>query len=152
MSLLSRANFPAIRAVIDIELDEVGLPDSIIQLDVFQATGEADVLSRDPIAASRTDLTEKLHIVNAAVLFTASYIVIALPRILKETFGVHYATTKQEVERKDLAALLRSRANDEIDAVINKGAEEPDRPLSFTITCGGRDHTRWTDPSIVPGW
>lgn len=140
MNILKSADFPIIRAAIDHTLDEVGLPDSIIAMSIYRGAGESAVLERDSLALNRIDVgdalynaTQATHIRNAAIFFTASLLVLALPQIQKETFGTHYAVQNQLLSRNELATSLNARAEAELDFILTPNIEDDMRPTFFSI-------------------
>lgn len=139
MALLSAAEYPAIRAAIDIALDSTTLPDSIIALDMYVGAGQRDVLLIDPLAESRTG-NDLLHATTAAILFTAARLVGALPQIVKETFPDH-SYERNKVDAAARAAELRALAGAELDAYLDPGDLASDRPTMFGVAHGYRG--RW---------
>jgi pyrrolidone-carboxylate peptidase len=111
MPLLTAADFPEIRAAIDIDLDAEDVPDAIIALDLYQGAGEravlvlvpeADGLAGDELARART----------AAILFTAALVTQGLPRITQERIGNYsYSRAWDTAGLAAKAAELRSRAH-----------------------------------------
>ena len=137
--LLTSANYPAIRAMIDITLDTISVPDAIIALDAYVGAGMRDVLALDPLAESRTG-DDLQHAQTAAVLFTAARLVPALPMIVKETFPDH-SYERNKVDSAARAAELRNLAAAEIDAYLDVGDVISDRPTRFAVASGRRG--RW---------
>ena len=78
MAILSSADYPQVRAIIDPSLDENTLPDSILSMDIYQGRAESEVKSMDPDAETRTgeDLNK---IKRAVILLMASYYLESLP-------------------------------------------------------------------------
>jgi hypothetical protein len=139
MALLSIAEYPAIRASIDISLDSTTLPDAIIALDIYSGAGQRDVLALDPLAESRTG-DALIHATNAAILFTAARLVTALPQILKETFPDH-SYERKAYDQASMAAQLRASAGAEMDAYLDIGALSSDLPTTFATASARRG--RW---------
>jgi len=139
MPLLTSADYPAIRAAIEIGLDSTTLPDATIALDLYLGAGQRDVLAVDPLAESRSG-TEQLHAQAAAVLFTAARLVGALPQIVSERFPDHeYTRNKWDAAAR--AGELRSLASAELDAYLDAGVVTSDRPTFFATAHGRRG--RW---------
>lgn len=138
--LLTSADYPAIRAMIEIGLDATTLPDAIIALDAYIGAGMRDVLALDPLAETRTDPTEALHAKTAAILFTAARIVGALVQVIKETRADH-SYERSRVDTVARAAELRAQASSELDAYLDIGDATSDRPTFFTVASGRRG--RW---------
>jgi hypothetical protein len=137
--LLTSANYPAIRAAIDITLDTTSLPDAIIALDTFIGAGMRDVLLLDPLAESRAG-TDLQHAQTAAILFTAARLVPALPQIVKEAFPDH-SYERSRVDSAARAAELRQLAAAEIDAYLDPSNAVSERPTRFAVASGRRG--RW---------
>lgn len=139
MALLTSADYPSIRAAIDITLDSTAVPDSIIALDLYSGAGMRDVLLIDPDAETRTE-DELLHAQTAAVLFTAARLVRALPQVFKETFPDH-SYERNKWDAASLAAALVAAAGAELDAYLEPGTTTSDRPTFFAVAHGRRG--RW---------
>lgn len=139
MTLLSAADYPAIRAAIDVSLDSAMLPDDVIALDLYIGAGQRDVLRIDPEAESRTG-DELLHAQTAAILFTAARLCGAVPQINQERFPDH-EYRRQDVDMAARAANLRALAEDELGAYLDSGNLTSDRPTAFTLAHGCRG--RW---------
>ena len=139
MALLAPTDYPAIRAAIDVSLDSMLLPDTVIVLDMYAGAGVRDVLKLDPNAASRTG-NALAHATTAAILFVAARIVGALPQIVKETFPDH-SYERSRIDSGARAAELRTLAAAEIDAYLDPGDVTSDRPTRFAVAGGRRG--RW---------
>jgi hypothetical protein len=137
--LLTSADYPAIRAMIEIGLDATTLPDTIIALDAYIGAGMRDVLAIDAFAETREG-TDLLHATTAAILFTAARLIGALPQIVKETFPDH-SYERNRVDASARAAELRGQASAELDAYLDPGDTASDRPTFFTVARGYRG--RW---------
>lgn len=120
MALLTTADYPAIRAAIDISLDAAALPDAIIGLDLYAGAAQRAVRVRDPQAESRTG-EQRAVITLAAVLWCAGLLAPALPAISRETHG---NDTYQRLTRDPalLGAELITRAETEIASVVGAGS------------------------------
>jgi hypothetical protein len=137
--LLTSADYPAIRAMIDITLDSTTLPDAIIALDAYLGAGMREVLALDSTAETRTG-DELQHAKTAAILFTAARLVGALPQLTREAFGNH-SYDRKAIDVAARAAELRGLASAELDAYLDPGATTSDRPTFFTVATGRRG--RW---------
>ncbi len=127
MPLLTDADYPAIRAAIDIELAVEDVPDDVIALPIYAGSGEAAVLALVPGAADLTgDDAERVKL--AAILFTAALLVERLPRYVEERTE-HYSYRK--------ATDLRARAKAAIVGLVE--IPTPRRTASyFGIARAGR--------------
>ena len=136
MALLSAADYPAIRAAIDVSLTARVLPDSVIGLPIYVDAAEAEVLARDPLAATRTG-GELQHIQNAAVLLTAALLAPALPGYTAEDFSEYSYQRKTDWATR--AAELRKRAEAELAAVLEpENPTTASKPTMFTTAPGTR--------------
>lgn len=136
MALLTTADYPAIRAALDVSLTARDLPDSVIGLAIYVGAAEAEVLVRDPLAASRTG-AEQQHLVNAAVFLTAALLAPALPDLTSEHFAEY--SYNRNVDWLARAADLRRRFEAELAAVLAPDdAATYNRPTMFTAASGTR--------------
>jgi hypothetical protein len=137
MSLLSAADYPAIRAALDTAMDSAFLPDSVIGMSIYAGAGELAVLAKVPDAESRSG-AELQRCKNAAVYLTAALLAIALPQIAAETFIGGESYQRKIVDPAALAAELRQRANAELDIVLTPSEVAPSRPTMFALARGRR--------------
>jgi len=136
MALLSAADYPAIRAAIDVSLTARVLPDSVIGLPIYVDAAEAEVLARDPLAESRTGAALQ-HVTNAAVLLTAALLAPALPGYTAEDFSEYSYQRKTDWATR--AAELRKRAEAELAAVLEpENPTTASKPTMFTTAPGTR--------------
>lgn len=136
MALLSAADYPAIRAAIDVSLTARVLPDSVIGLPIYVDAAEAEVLARDPLAESRTGAALQ-HVTNAALLLVASFLAAAMPGYTAEDFSDYSYQRKDDWAAR--AAELRQRAEAELAAVLAASAPTTyNRPTMFTVASGRR--------------
>ncbi len=136
MSLLSTSDFPAIRAALDVSLKTTTLSDAVIALPIYQGAAEAEVLARDPLAASRTGAALQ-HVVNAAIFLTAAYLAPALPALTAETIGKY--SYQRDVDWTARAAELRARADAELAALLTPAtAQKGSPPTMFGVASGRR--------------
>jgi len=137
MSILSSADYPAIRAALDVKLTAATLPDATIALAIYLGAAEAEIVRRDPGAASRTG-AELQHIKNACVLLCAALIAPALPRLTGEELG-SYRYSQQAIDWTVRAAELRMAAERELAAVLTPSTvATASRPTMFAVAAGGR--------------
>lgn len=136
MALLSAADYPAIRAAIDVSLTARVLPDSVIGLPIYVDAAEAEILTRDPLAESRTGAALQ-HVTNAAVLLTAALLAPALPGYTAEDFSEYSYQRKTDWATR--AAELRKRAEAELAAVLEpENPTTASKPTMFTTAPGTR--------------
>jgi hypothetical protein len=108
---LTAAEYPAIRAAIDISLDAGVLPDEVIGLPTY--AGEADrwVLATNPAAATYTPGSDQYGAAQSAAIFAcAAMLVQAVPMLTGETWGQAYRYTRKDVDLGSLEASLWDRA------------------------------------------
>lgn len=139
MALFTPADYPAVRAAIDVLLDSATLPDSVIVLDMYAGAGVRDVLLLDSLAASRTG-ADLLHAQTSAILFVAARLVGAIPQLTREAFGNH-SYERKAFDASARAAELRRQAATEIDVYLDPGDVTSDRPTRFAVASGRRG--RW---------
>lgn len=136
MALIGPADYPAVRAAIDVTLDSSSLPSEIIALPIYQGAAEADVLARDPQAATRQG-DEQIRIRSATVYLTASYLIQALPQITHQNFaGYSYQRSQQDPAKR--AAELRALGLSHIDGLTGQVQPPTPYPTFFRRASGGR--------------
>lgn len=133
--LLTAAEYPSIRAVLDVSLDAIALPDSVIELPIYGGSAELEIMRRDPLADTRTGV-DKRRVMNAIIYLTAAYLAPAIPQIASESLG-DYSYSRSNVDWMKLAAELRSRAESELSAVISSTDTTP-IPSFFGVAQGRR--------------
>lgn len=138
MPILTTADYPAIRAALDTELNPQKLPDATIAQDIFSGAAEAELLNRVPNAASMTGEDLK-RVKRALVWLTAAYLASSVVRITSmsiQTRDLSYS--RQTFDPDEKAAELRRRAEDEIRMLIDPTEETPGRPIMFIAAPGYR--------------
>lgn len=113
MPILTSADYPEIRSVIDLTMDAADLPDSVIAMDVFQGWAERKILVRDPDALTRMG-DEAAAVRLAAIFFTAARIVPAIPRLMSESVMSSKYTLKPWDISEKVAELIQA-AEDALD-------------------------------------
>lgn len=137
MPLLTAVDYPEVRAALDVSLTAVDLPDAIIALPIYEPAAEAEVLRRDPAAATRTGTQgQQIHI--AAVLLTAALLAPQMPVIVREQDDSTYSVQRQPVDLAALAAQLQQRAIEALAVVLEVDQVTPDRPTFFALASGRR--------------
>ena len=136
MPLISSADFQEVRELIDISLDALALPDAVVGRDAYAGAAMRDVLSRDPLAESRTG-ADGARVRLAAIYLTAARLCPAVPALSRETHG---ETTYQRVafDPAKRAEELRSLAESELSAVLEPDDPTPYRPTMFRLASGRR--------------
>src|SRR4051812_45313755 len=109
MPILSPADYPEVRAQLDLTLDGTMLPDATIGLDAFVGEAEREVLARDPLALSRTG-DEAARVRLAAIYLTAARLALALPVLTSEETPEGQRYARQAWDPVALANRLRQQA------------------------------------------
>lgn len=138
MAILSSAEYPAIRAALDVGLNAQQLPDATIGQDIFVGAAEAELLRRVPDAASKTGDDLK-RVKRALVWLTAALLAPSVVRITSlsvQTRDLSYS--RQTFDPDEKAAELRSRAESEIAMLLTPNEATPSRPTMFTVAAGYR--------------
>jgi hypothetical protein len=129
--ILTDDDFTAIRAAIDLSLDEGTLPDDVIALPIYRGRAEARVLARDPNAASYTyGMPEYDAVKQAAILFAASLLApIVLASIpTSETIGT-YKYNLAGLKPEQLAAALSADAELALTSYLRPAAPSQVGPV-----------------------
>jgi hypothetical protein len=142
--LVTRLEYRHIRSAIDLAIDDEALPDDVISLPIFLGRARVNVKYQDVLWRTRTG-DEWQHLVNATVYFTAAYLVLPLVRNDQETFGTRWAFKRTLIDPETLSTTLAGIAQTELDAVLNVGSLDAERPTMFTLANAGESHRihRW---------
>lgn len=134
MAILNSTHYPAIRMALHSSMTTEMLPDAMIALNIYQGAAEAEILRRDPNAASRTG-AELIIVQNAVVLLVASLLAPAVELMQSEYIpGGGYRYQRPEVNWKERAGLLRQRAESELSTLLSPSAPSLSaRPTLFTV-------------------
>ena len=138
MPLLSSADYPAIRAALDVDLNAQTLPDATIAQDIFLGAAEAELLRRVPTAAAMTG-SDLARVKRALVWLTAAYLAHSVVRVTSlsvQTRDLSYS--RQTFDPDEKARELRSRAEAEIGMLTEPTRVAPGRPTTFTLAMGRR--------------
>lgn len=138
MSILTVFDYPAIRAALDVGLNESQLPDATIGRDIFIGAAEAELLKRVPDAAGKTG-SDLERVKRALVWLTAALLAHSVVRITSmsiQTRDLSYS--RQTFDPDEKAAVLRGRAEAEIAMLLTPTAMTPTRPTVFALAAGGR--------------
>lgn len=132
---ITPADFPSIRAAIDVSLTEGSLPDDIIALPIYTGYAEQAVVSKVEDADTAT-AERQAHLHNAAVLYAAASLVFAIPSFVREQ-GPEFNVQVQRVAPDVLAGDLRVRADAEVLAGAIPGAASLVQTM-FSVARGDR--------------
>lgn len=134
MALLTPADYPAIRAALDVSLTPAVLPDAVIEMPIFLGAAEMEVAARDPAAGTREgDALQRLK--NAVIYFAAANLAPVVPIYLRERL-LSYEYQRPAVDWNARAADLRAQAEAELVAVL--GSQTVERPTFFALASGRR--------------
>jgi hypothetical protein len=132
---ITPADFPSIRAAIDVSLTAGSLSDEIIALPIYSGQAEQAVLARVP-DADTASAARQAHLHNAALLYAAASLVFAIPSFIREQ-GPEFAIQVQRIDPAVLAADLRNRADAELLAGAVAGTVSLVQTM-FTVVPGTR--------------
>jgi len=137
MAILTSADYPAIRAALDVGLSDGQLSDATIGQDIFVGAAEAELLRRVPDAASMVGEDLK-RVKRALVWLTAALLAHSVVRITSlsvQTRDLSYS--RQTFDPDEKAAELRARAETEIAALVASETTEATMPTMFTLAGSG---------------
>lgn len=124
MAILVPADYVQIRALIDTQIDEDVLPDTVIEMDVFLGAAEDDVVAEVPDAATKTgDALRRIK--RAIACYTAAYLVESYLPYSYGRLGEIWFTRTREVQPSELSQRLRLRAEQELEEVGGKPKRHP---------------------------
>ena len=138
MAILTTADYPAIRAALDVDLNATTLPDATIGQSIFVGAAEAELLRRVPDAADLTG-DDLARVKRALVWLTAAYLAHSVVRVTSltvQTRDLSYSRPTFNPDEK--ATELRSRAEVEIGMLVAPTQVAPGRPTMFTLAAGRR--------------
>lgn len=138
MAILTSADWPAVRAALDTELDTNNLTDPVIALNIYSGAADQDVLKLDPDAESRIG-DDGDRIKRAAVFFCAARLtsVVFQPTSVSAlTRDLRYQRQVAKAEKR--ANELRGMAVEEINEVLVPGGLATSMPRMFSAVSGTR--------------
>lgn len=133
--LITEADFDAVRAALDTNLNESTLPDDIIGQDIYAGAASREVIDRVADAASKTG-DDANRVIAATVLLTAARLTTAVVRLTSlsvQTRDVTYSRPDFDPVKK--AAELRALADAELSPLESSTTR---RPNLFCRASGGR--------------
>lgn len=138
MVILTSADWPAVRAALDTQLDTNSLTDATIALNFYSGAADQDVLKLDSDAESRTG-EDSNRITRAAVSFCAARLAPVVIRLMSvSTTGRDLRYNKPVFDPKVRANELRGMAVEEINEVLFPGNLASSMPRQFTKVTGTR--------------
>jgi hypothetical protein len=132
MPLIETTDYPAIRAAINISLDEKSLPDDVIALSIYKGIAERRISDQQP--------TIDVYSKAAAVLLCAALLCKAVPQILSET-DAGVTTTVEPVDYDEKKAELLALSSEMLSLSLNVSAADriaAQLPTLFTVARGSR--------------
>lgn len=136
MPYATTADYPAVRAALDVTLTDARLPDSVIAAAPFHPAAEAEVARRLGDLAVSAQGSEGAR--RAVILLTAVRLLPSLPNVTRRVLGDTAIQYAAPVVTERRAALFRA-ASDELAALrVTLGDETARTPLVFALAPGGR--------------
>ncbi len=135
--ILTSAEYPWIRSAIDINLDEVSLPDATIELPIFLTAAETEVTDQLTTPYASLDAGDQLRVKLAIAYITAALLVVSLPQFKSERSVDGQTYERTVVDPMLLANILRGRASSELAQIVNAGVLAA-APVFFTVASGRR--------------
>lgn len=145
-TILTPADFPAVRAAIDVGLDSAALPDAVIALPIYQGAAERAIAAKVPGWDSLTgDLAARVE--AATIYLTAALLCPAVPQLTRETMP-DYAYQALVSDPSARAAQLTRLADAELAVVLGETGQDA-LPTFFTLAYGRRIGGT-TPPAALP--
>lgn len=137
MALLTSANWPEVRAALDVSLTARQLPDEMIGYDLYSGRAMRRVLEQVPMAESQTgDALKRCK--NAAIFYTAAYLAPAIPNITRKSIGSGDTEVAYDIDWEARATILLAAAAAELAAVLTPSEATPAMPRVFAVASGTR--------------
>lgn len=134
--LLSAADWPAVRAALDVTLDSSALPDATIALDIFSGEAMREVEARVTDATTLTG-DDALDVTAAAVYLTAANLAPSMPSLTRAS-GQYLDWQRKGMDWNQRAAELRARAEEKIADLLEPDTAAPHLPTMFATAGGTR--------------
>lgn len=132
---LTPAEFPSIRAAIDVSLDASNLPDDVIGLPMYRQDAERWVVAMNPLAAAYELGSEPYLKTQVAAIYACAALVLpSVPQLTGESYGTAFRYTRKEVDPAALQQSLWDRARGAIRAALGEEALEVRAPARFIFT------------------
>ena len=124
MPILDSTHYPQIRTALDLSLDEMSLPDDVIEQDIYLGRAEMDVTTIYADAETFTG-DNLLRIKRAVILFTAAYLAPAVVQIVSSSGHASDSSFSQRPKDMQARAVeLRSQAQVELGNVVDQDADD----------------------------
>ena len=134
--LLSSADWPAVRAALDITLDANALPDATIALDIYSGRAMREVEARVDGATALTG-NDELQVTAAARFLTAAELAPAMPALARGK-AQEWEEQRERMDWSKRSAELRAMAEAEIAELLEPTATVTFRPTMFARAQGRR--------------
>jgi hypothetical protein len=135
MALLTSANWPEVRAALDVSLTTRQVPDAVIAYDLYSGRAMRRVIEQVPTAESMTgDSLQRCK--NAAIFYTAAYLAPAIPNITRKNIGD--VDQSFDIDWEARAATLLAAAAAELAEVLTPSETAPAMPVVFAAASGYR--------------
>lgn len=137
MALLTSANWPEVRAALDVSLTTRQVPDAVIAYDLYSGRAMRRVVEQVPTAESMTgDNLQRCK--NAAIFYTAAYLAPAIPNITRKSIGGGDTEMAYDIDWEARAANLLAAAAAELAEVLTPTETAAAMPLMFAVASGYR--------------
>ena len=137
MALLMSANWPEVRAALDVSLTDRQLPDAVIGYDLYSGRAMRRVLEQVPTAESQTgDALQRCK--NAAIFYCAAFLAPAIPNITRKSIGSGDMELAYDIDWEARAANLLAAAAAELAEVLTPSEATPTMPVMFAAASGTR--------------
>jgi hypothetical protein len=122
MAILSSADYPEIRNVLDVSKTDAHIPDAVIGRQAIIGAAEDEVRRRYPAADPATypgalTAAQQAKVRRAAIYFTAANLVDVVPMVTQESYTGVGMYNRQLVEPAELKAGLYAKAHRELDSL-----------------------------------
>jgi hypothetical protein len=136
-SFVTSDQYPAVRAALGLDIDEVILPDETIEQQIYIDAAESEIKRRDTQWADRTGV-QAAALVNAAIYFVAARIAPSMADIIGEKLGANQEYSRKAVDWPNRAIQLRASGERELSAATTAGNSTAYRPTFFGSAKGYR--------------
>lgn len=117
--ILQSEDFATIRSAVDPSLSADEVSDDTIASPAYAEQAEVLVMERDPLWITRVGL-DKMEIHRAAILMCASLLAPFVTIVSQERVGNFYQYRREPVDLMALSRILRARAEDALNRVLDR--------------------------------
>lgn len=140
MALITPAEYPEIRAVLDTSLTSTQVPDAMIEYSIYLGRAEREIIGMYPsaqtVVTAGTDTAAIAVIKRATIYLVAALLAPAIPRLLKEHLGIYNYTRKMQ-ELDEQVDYLRGMVESELSTIVDIAFSDI-IPTLFTVARGNR--------------